>query len=124
MPEAELPRLYAGADVFLFASLAEGFGLPPLEAMACGTAVVTSCVTSLPEVVGAAAWLVEPTDEERIFEATRRLLAEPDLRREYERLGRARAHEFTWRECARKTLLAYRAAIEPEVEAPKLRRTL
>ena len=124
VPEAELPRLYAGADVFLFASLAEGFGLPPLEAMACGTAVVTSCVTSLPEVVGAAAWLVEPTDEERIFEATRRLLAEPDLRREYERLGRARAHEFTWRECARKTLLAYRAAIEPEVEAPKLRRTL
>ena len=71
--EAELVRLYAQADVLLWASLNEGFGLPPLEAMACGTAVVASCVTSMPEVLGDAAFLVEPTDEERIFEATRRL---------------------------------------------------
>ncbi len=122
--DAELPRLYAQADLFLFASLAEGFGLPPLEAMACGTAVVTSNVTSLPEVCGAAAWLVEPTDVERIFEAARRLLTEPELRRDLERQGRRRAHEFTWRECARKTLLAYRAALEPEGDGPRLRRTL
>lgn len=124
VPDAELPRLYAQADVFLFASLAEGFGLPPLEAMACGTAVVTSSVSSLPEVCADAAWLVEPTDEERIFEALRRLLTEPDLRRDLERRGRARAHEFTWRECARRTLIAYRAALEPEPEPPRLRRTL
>ena len=124
VPDAELPRLYAQADVFLFASLNEGFGLPPVEAMACGTAVVTSCVTSLPEVCGEGAWLVEPTDEERIFEAARRLLSEPELRRELERKGRERARELTWRECARKTLLAYRAAVEPETEPLRLRRSL
>jgi glycosyltransferase involved in cell wall biosynthesis len=125
VPDAELPRLYAQADVFLFASLGEGFGLPPLEAMAAGTAVVTSAVSSLPEVCGEAAWLVEPTDEERIFEAARRLLVEPELRREHERLGIARARRFTWRETARQTLIAYRKATEPEDEdAPKLRRSL
>ncbi len=123
--DSELPELYSRADVFLFASLNEGFGLPPLEAMACGTPVVSSCVTSMPEVLGDAAFLVEPTDSERIFEATRRLLAEPDLARDLAQRGRARAREFTWRRCARETLLAYRAAVESDpAEAPRLRRTL
>jgi glycosyltransferase involved in cell wall biosynthesis len=122
--DAELPRLYAQADVFLFASLNEGFGLPPLEAMACGTPVVSSAVTSMPEVLGDAAFLVEPTDEERIFEATRRLLADPELAEEFALRGKRRAREFTWKECARRTLLAYQAATKPEAAAPKLRRTL
>ncbi len=122
---AELPLLYAQADVFLYASLNEGFGIPPLEAMAAGTAVVTSSVTSMPEVCGDAAWLVEPTDSERIFEALRRLLAEPDLREEFVLRGKRRAREFTWRETARQTLLAYRKATEPEEEdGPRLRRSL
>lgn len=123
--EDELIRLYSQADVFLFTSLNEGFGLPPLEAMACGTAVVTSCITSMPEVTGDAAWLVEPTDVEQTVDALRRLLSEPDLRQDYELRGRQRAREFTWRETARKTLLAYSAAMEPEDEnAHKLRRSL
>lgn len=118
--EAELARLYSQADVFLWASLNEGFGLPPLEAMACGTPVVTSCVTSMPEVCGDAAFLVEPTDPERIFEATRRLLAEPDLAEEYTLRGKRRAREFTWQECARRTLLAYQAAERDDGGEPKM----
>ncbi|MFT4540512.1 MAG: glycosyltransferase involved in cell wall biosynthesis [Planctomycetota bacterium] len=110
--EAELVRWYAQADLFLWASLNEGFGLPPLEAMACGTPVVTSNVTSMPEVCGEAALLVEPTDIERIFEASRRLLTESSLAEEYMLRGKRRAREFTWRECARTTLLAYQAAGE------------
>ena len=125
VPESDLPQLYSQADLFLFASLNEGFGLPPLEAMACGTAVLTSCVTSMPEVGGDAAFYVDPTDEERIFEGARRLLTEPELRAEYEVRSRERAREFTWRETARKTLLAYRAALEPEeAEGPPVRRSL
>ena len=120
VPEAELARLYAQADVLLWVSLSEGFGLPPLEAMACGTPVVTSCVTSMPEVCGDAAFLVEPTDPERIFEATRRLLEEPDLAEEYVLRGKRRAREFTWRSCARDTLLAYQAAQSGEAEVPKM----
>jgi len=123
--EAELPRLYAQADLFLFASLGEGFGLPPLEAMACGAPVVTSSVSSLPEVCGPAAWYVEPTDEERIFEAARRLLQEPELRRDLVARGRERARQFRWSETARATLLAYQRATDPSADdAPKLRRSL
>ena len=123
VPDSELPRLYSQADAFVFASLSEGFGLPPLEAMACGTPVVTSAVTSLPEICGDAAWLVEPTEPERIFEALRRLLTEPDLRADFVSRGHARARQFTWRECARRTLLAYQNATRDEGE-PTLRRSL
>ncbi len=122
--DTELPRLYSQADLFLFASLNEGFGLPPLEAMACGTPVVASAVTSMPEILGDAAFLIEPTDTERIFEASRRLLAEPDLAEEFGLRGKRRAREFTWKECARRTLLAYQAATKPVDESPKLRRSL
>jgi alpha-1,3-rhamnosyl/mannosyltransferase len=80
-------------------------------------------VTSLPEVCGDAAFLVEPTDTERIFEATRRVLTEPDIASELRTRGKIQARKFTWRECAKHTLLAYRNALEPENE-PKLRRTL
>jgi glycosyltransferase involved in cell wall biosynthesis len=122
--DAELPRLYAQADLFLFASLNEGFGLPPLEAMACGTPVIAGAVTSMPEICGDAAFLVEPTDSERIFEAARRLLSEPDLAESLALVGKARAREFTWRETARRTLLAYQAATRDDDEAPQLKRSL
>jgi glycosyltransferase involved in cell wall biosynthesis len=108
--DAELVRLYAEADVLLWPSLNEGFGLPPIEAMACGTPVVSSIVTSIPEVCGDAALLVEPTDVERIFEATRRLLTDEAMRQEYIEKGARRARELTWAECARTTLLGYQAA--------------
>jgi len=122
--EAELPKLYSQADVFLFCSLNEGFGLPPLESMVCGTPVVSSCVTSLPEICGDAAFLVEPTDTERIFEATRRILAEPDLAANFVRKGREQARKFTWRQCARDTLLAYQGATQAGDEEPQLKRSL
>ena len=115
--DEDLPKLYAQADLFLFASLNEGFGLPPLEAMACGTPVVASCVTSMPEVLGDAAFLVEPTDSERIFEASRRILTEPEIARELAEKGYRRAREFTWKECARRTLLAYREATKAPTPA-------
>lgn len=120
--EADLVKLYSQADLLLWASLNEGFGLPPLEAMACGTPVVTSLVTSMPEICGEAALLVEPTDEERIFEAARRLLTEEDLAEEYRRLGHRRAREFTWSGCARDTLLAYQAARDMGDEEPSMQR--
>jgi len=123
-PDSDLPRLYAQADCFVFASLHEGFGLPPLEAMACGAPVVTSCVTAMPEICGDAAFLVEPTEPERIFEAIRRVLTEPEVADELRRRGKAHVRKFTWRQCAKHTLLAYRNALEPEEEPPKLRRSL
>jgi len=119
--DSQLARLYAEADVLLWVSLNEGFGLPPLEAMACGTPVVSSVVTSIPEVCGDAALLVEPTDPERIFEAVRRLLTEKDMAAEYVALGNRRAREFTWKDSARATLSAYQAAAKaPEDEKLKL----
>jgi len=108
--DAELVRLYSQADLLLWPSLSEGFGLPPVEAMACGTPVVSSIVTSIPEVCGDAALLVEPTDVERIFEATRSLLSDDAMRQEYIERGARRARELTWAECARTTLLGYQAA--------------
>lgn len=122
--DAELARLYSQCDAFLFASLNEGFGLPPLEAMACGAPVVASCVTSLPEVCGDAAWLVEPTDVERIFEGLRRVLTEPEIAADLRKRGRERARTFTWRRCAKDTVLAWRNALRDAGEAPKLRHTL
>jgi len=122
--DAELPELYARADCFLYASLSEGFGLPPLEAMACGTPVVTSAVTSMPEVCGDAAFLVEPTESERIFEAVRRVLTEPDIAEELRVRGLTQARRFTWRECAKRTLLAYRNATETAGNEPRLRHSL
>lgn len=121
----ELPRLYARASLFLFASLNEGFGLPPLEAMVAGTPVVAGSVTAMPEVCGDAAWYVEPTDVERIFEGMRRVLAEPELAEDLVLRGRQRARLFTWKNTAKHTLIAYQKATEPEdQDAPKLRRSL
>lgn len=112
VPDRDLPRLYARASAFLFCSLNEGFGLPPLEAMACGAPVVTSCVTSLPEVCGDAALLVEPTEPDDIFEATRRLLTDPELAADLVQRGHRQARRFTWRNCARRTLQAWQAALQ------------
>jgi glycosyltransferase involved in cell wall biosynthesis len=107
LPRADLEALMAGAEVFCYPSLREGFGLPVLEAMAQGTAVVTSLGTATEEVAGDAALLVDPHDPATITEALDRLLGDPDLAAELGRRGRERADGFTWRRTADLTAAAY-----------------
>ena len=96
VPDATLAVLYRLADAFVFPSLYEGFGLPPLEAMASGTPVLTSNVSSLPEVVGDAAILVNPYDPRSIADGMRRLLTDATLRHDLKARGLARSHQFSW----------------------------
>lgn len=94
--EADMPALYAGADVFFFPSLYEGFGLPVLEAMACGCPVVASNASAIPEATGEAALLVDPHDEAAMANALRRMLVENDLAVEHRERGRRRAAACSW----------------------------
>ena len=107
--DEELHALYAGATVFAYPSLYEGFGLPPLEAMAAGAPVLTSDVSSLPEVVGDAALRVDPTDTDAIASGLRALLADDPLRERLRTAGRERAQAFSWERTARETLALLRA---------------
>jgi glycosyltransferase involved in cell wall biosynthesis len=106
--EDDLLALYQSADVFAYPSLYEGFGLPVLEAMACGVPVVCSDRGSLPEAAGDAALLVDPTDESAMAAALARTLHDDDLRQEMVARGRHRAREFTWDRVARNFLTVYR----------------
>jgi glycosyltransferase involved in cell wall biosynthesis len=108
LTDTDLPALYSGADLFVFPSLYEGFGLPPLEAMACGIPVVCSNAASLPEVVGDAAVTVDPYDVEGLAEAMHRVLTDADLREELREKGLERAKQFTWERTARETVAVYR----------------
>ncbi len=108
----ELQALYTGADVFVFPTFWEGFGLPVLEAMACGTPVVASNVSSIPEVAGDAALLVNPHSPEEIGDALARLLQDPALRSDMIRRGANRALQFPWSRTATETLDVYRRAID------------
>lgn len=105
--DEDLPALYSCAAAFVFPSLYEGFGLPPLEAMACGTPVVTSNVSSLPEVVGDAALTVDPYDVAALAAAIERALTDEPLRAELRARGLARAAQFTWERAARETMNVY-----------------
>jgi alpha-1,3-rhamnosyl/mannosyltransferase len=98
--EADLPALTAGASAFVYPSLYEGFGLPLAQAMAAGRAAVTSAVSSMPEVAGGAALLVDPKSVEELGSAMDRLLSDAPLRNELGRRGRARADRFRWEEGA------------------------
>ncbi|MDQ3928088.1 MAG: glycosyltransferase family 4 protein, partial [Chloroflexota bacterium] len=100
----DLPALYSGALALTFPSLYEGFGLPPLEAMSCGTPVIASTATSVPEVVGDAGLLLDPHDPRPWAEAVQRLMLDPDLRAGLRHMGLQRASHFTWERCARQTL--------------------
>lgn len=104
----ELPALYAGAELFLFPSLYEGFGFPPLEAMRCGTPVLASAAGSLPEVLGDGARLIKEFDAERWVGEASRLLTDNTLRQEMIEKGRAWAARYTWPETARQTWTIYR----------------
>ena len=107
IPDEDLPAIYSGADLFVFPSLYEGFGLPPLEAMACGTPVVCSNAASLPEVVGDAAIMVDPYDVEGLAQAMRRVLADRDLQEDLRQRGLERAKLFSWEKTARETMQVY-----------------
>ena len=109
--EADLPALYAGARLFVFPSLFEGFGLPVLEAMACGTPVVCSDLSSLPEVAGDAALLVNPRDPRAIAAAVVRLLRDGPLCEELRGRGLARATGFGWERTARACVEAWRGVL-------------
>jgi glycosyltransferase involved in cell wall biosynthesis len=108
LPEETLAVMYRLAGVFVFPSLYEGFGLPPLEAMASGTPVVTSNVSSLPEVAGDAALLADPYDPAAIADAIYRVLTEDSLRRDLRHRGLARAQQFSWEASVRRVHEIYR----------------
>jgi glycosyltransferase involved in cell wall biosynthesis len=105
----DLPDLYRGAQMFVYPSLYEGFGLPVLEAMACGTPVITSNRSSLPEVVGDAALLIDPTRPDDLAAAMSAIMSNGALHEELRGKGLARAKEFTWEAVAHKTMDVYRA---------------
>ncbi len=107
LSHSALTALYTGAEVFVYPSLYEGFGLPVLEAMACGTPVVTSDQSALPECVGDAGLLVDPLDHDALADAIERVLGDPRLAAELGDAGMLRASSFTWSETARKTWAVY-----------------
>ena len=110
VPDEYLSSLYSGAEAFLYPSLYEGFGLPPLEAMQCGLPVIASNTSSLPEVVADAGILVDPLDKDEICQAMLTLLENPELRKNCVRKGLAKAAEFSWRRCAEQTVAGYKKA--------------
>jgi glycosyltransferase involved in cell wall biosynthesis len=112
VPAADLPALLSGADGLVFPSLYEGFGLPPLEAMACGTPVIASCAASLPEVVGDAALRVDPYQVEELAAAMQRLVTDGALRAALRARGLAWVKHFSWEQTARKTLAVYEEAFQ------------
>jgi glycosyltransferase involved in cell wall biosynthesis len=105
--EEDKPAIYSGASLFVFPSIYEGFGLPPLEAMGCGTPVVCSNRTSLPEVVGNAAITVDPDDTHALVGAIRRVLTDEALQSDLRARSLARAKQFSWRKTAQDTLAVY-----------------
>jgi len=108
VPETDLPALYSGATCFVYPSYFEGFGLPPLEAMKCGTPVIVGNQTSLPEVVGDAAVLFDPFDTDALAAALDKVISDSDLRAALSVQGLARAKLFNWQETARQTLAVYK----------------
>jgi glycosyltransferase involved in cell wall biosynthesis len=96
----DLSIVYSNAECFFFMSLYEGFGLPALEAMQCGTPVVTSNATSLPEVIGDAGIMIDPKDEDTLCEAMNTLHNSEELRNNYSKKGLERSKQFSWERCA------------------------
>jgi glycosyltransferase involved in cell wall biosynthesis len=123
VPDADLPALYSGATLFCYPSLYEGFGLPPLEAMACGAPTITSNTSSLPEVVGDAALTVDPTSVESIAVALRRFLQDPELRETYRQKGRQRAATFSWQRTAQLTRGVYDQVVSCQLPVVSRRTT-
>ncbi len=113
VPDSELKSLYAGASAFLFASLDEGFGLPPLEAAALGVPVIASSAGSLPEVLARGALLPDPLDEDALARDLLLVLRDAEIAHDLARRGRQRAAELSWSACARDTLACWTRALVP-----------
>lgn len=109
--QKDSPLLMSGAIAFVFPSLYEGFGMPPLEAMACGTPVITSKTTSLPEVVGDAGILIDPEDIEELSDAMEQMMDNEELREKLKKAGQKRAEKFTWKKSAEILMGVYRSAL-------------
>jgi glycosyltransferase involved in cell wall biosynthesis len=114
VPAEVLPLWYSAADLFVYPSLYEGFGLPPLEAMACGTAVISSTASSLPEVVGEAGLLIDPADTEALAKAMEQVLSDTEMRKQMQSAGLVQAQNFSWERTARQTIESYRRALTPD----------
>lgn len=112
VPNTDLPALYAGATLFVLPSHSEGFGLPVLEAFACGTPVVCANRASLPEIAGGAAHLCDPDDPTRLAHALETVLNNSEYRQTLITKGLERVKDFSWEQCARETLRVYRLALE------------
>ncbi len=114
IPEEDLPSLYRNAEAFVFPSLYEGFGLPVLEAMACGCPVIASNTSSIPEAAGDAAILIDPLDTYSIAASMKKVASDPGLREQLVNKGLERSRRFSWDNAAKKTLAALKnAAKEP-----------
>jgi glycosyltransferase involved in cell wall biosynthesis len=112
IPEADKALLYSGARLFVFPSQYEGFGLPPLEAMACGVPVVAAATSSLPEVIGPGGVLVDPLDVAALAAAITRMLTDADFHRERVMGARIQAGKFSWSQTAAATWAAYQSALQ------------
>lgn len=112
IPLNELPYFYNSCDAFVYPSLYEGFGLPPLEAMSCGAPVITSNTTSIPEVVGDSGLLINPHDEDELTNSLEKLLNNESLRKSLSTKSLKQASKFSWRKTATKTFKAYKKIYE------------
>lgn len=112
VPQADLPLLYAGARAFVYASKLEGFGMPPVEAMACGTPVVAAPNPPLPDVLGAAAYWADDDSPAALARAIRRVLTDETLAQTLRARGIARAQMYTWQDAARKTIQVYENVLQ------------
>jgi alpha-1,3-rhamnosyl/mannosyltransferase len=117
VPEEDLPALYAGADAFLYPTLYEGFGLPVIEAMACGTPVLTSSTSALQEVAGGYAYLADPMDVAAIARGIVTLTTDEKVRSDFRELGRKRSLDFSWDKAAERTLAVYASALRASARA-------
>ncbi|MDJ0744592.1 MAG: glycosyltransferase family 1 protein [Xenococcaceae cyanobacterium MO_167.B27] len=110
VPDEDLSAIYSGATAFVYPSLYEGFGLPPLEAMQCGTPVISSNTSSLPEVVGNAGITINPKDKDELCQALLNIINDSNLRDSLSKKGIARAKRFSWKKCAEETIKVYQLA--------------